>query len=933
MIKYGPEEAPINLVADASLTGAGGALSQGHDLKTARIIVFWSGKFNSAQQNYPVHEREMLAIVESLKRFRYLLQGVKFRVFTDHKPLLYLKTQQHFSARQHRWMDVLSDFDFDLHYIPGEANTMADSLSRIYSADTLGTVRATSEFVSEDKDEPKIKTTGPAIYTGTEAEVFTYAIQPSDRVTRSSSNRLPRPKDRTTYTDLAVLPLTEKARDQAIKRATKTKPKKFRPQVVEIITQDLSDSEKSSRKGGEEQEADNPRWQANLAPHSEQVAVQPTSTYGSSPPKLDTPLPQSTSPFSNQPRNTLQSAIAAQKRIPQTEDSSRLKPPARVTWSENSPAHSLSRLPLAASREQPPLDMLDPEQRNSYVSGGAYALLNNQINEKAILNKENAPTSGVKRTLSDPESPTPSVPLTSIVKMATPDLDFPKCLEYTYGDDPFFKDIFAQPDHYRNFVSSDGLLFLNDNHRRLLCIPNLRINKNNIREYLISQAHSLLAHLGSRKTSLFLRDNYWWPNLHKDVTFYCTSCTICATTKTSTQRPYGLLRPLTVPTRPWQSIGIDFVGPLPLSQTRSGDFDQITVIVDHLTSMTHLVPSETTYRAKEVAELVFDSVYKLHGLPEHIVSDRDSLFTSLFWSQLHKLIGTNLKMSTAYHPETDGFTERTNRTIMQMLRHCVDIDQKNWAIKIPLIEFALNSARSDTTGFSPFFLNSGREPGTMIWNTNLERYNGVRVFAQRMKEALMQAHDAILAARIKQTHLANRHRRPAPFSKGDYVYLSTKNITLPKGLARKLSPKYIGPFLIIEEVTRGLTFRLDLSNDLKRRGIHPVFHASLLRIHNSNDDRRFPGRSWSQMTGLGNSPSEWPVSKITTHIGRARDAHFLVQWKAGDSSWLPFSSIQHLEPLNDYLDAVGVKTIDSLSTPPTHQVTSSETTNILVSDL
>ena len=172
---------------------------------------------------------------------------------------------------------------------------------------------------------------------------------------------------------------------------------------------------------------------------------------------------------------------------------------------------------------------------------------------------------------------------------------------------------------------------------------------------------------------------------------------------------------------------------------------------------------------------------------------------------------------------------------MQMLRHCVNINQKNWAIKLPIIEFALNSARSDTTRFSPFFLNSGREPGTMIWNMHLEHYNGVRVFAQRMKEALMQAHDAILAARVKQTVLANRHRRPTPFTKDDYVYLSTKNISLPKGLARKLAPKYIGPFLIIEEVTPGLTFKLDLPSDLKQRGIHPVFHSSLLRIHNANN--------------------------------------------------------------------------------------------------
>ena len=93
---------------------------------------------------------------------------------------------------------------------------------------------------------------------------------------------------------------------------------------------------------------------------------------------------------------------------------------------------------------------------------------------------------------------------------------------------------------------------------------------------------------------------------------------------------------------------------------RNGDFDQITMIVDHLTSMTHLVPSKTTYRAKDITELIFDSAYQLHSLPESIVSNRDSLFTSTFWTELHALIGTKLRMSMAYHPESDGFTERMN---------------------------------------------------------------------------------------------------------------------------------------------------------------------------------------------------------------------------------------------------------------------------------
>jgi len=124
---------------------------------------------------------------------------------------------------------------------------------------------------------------------------------------------------------------------------------------------------------------------------------------------------------------------------------------------------------------------------------------------------------------------------------------------------------------------------------------------------------------------------------------------------------------VTVPSVPWDAIGVDFMGPLPESKDRNGSYDSVTVIIDLLTAMIHLVPSRTTYMAKDVAELMFTEVYKLHGLPRSIVSDRDVLFTSLFWTHLNKLMGVKQRMSSTYHPETDGSTEWANRTIGQML--------------------------------------------------------------------------------------------------------------------------------------------------------------------------------------------------------------------------------------------------------------------------
>jgi hypothetical protein len=354
---------------------------------------------------------------------------------------------------------------------------------------------------------------------------------------------------------------------------------------------------------------------------------------------------------------------------------------------------------------------------------------------------------------------------------------------------------------------------------------------------------------------------------------------------------------------------VDFVGPLPESSNLNGTFDMIMLAICHLTSLVHLIPTKQTYRAKDIAEVMFDRIYKHHGLPKNIVSDRDTLFTSTFWQKLNKLTGVELWMSSLFHPESDGTSERGNRTMTQMLRQCISPDQKDWVSKLPAIEFAMNSASSATTRYAPFVLNYGRMPQSMVWNSNSE-FPGVRIFAQKIKDAVLIAHDSILEAHIKQTRLANRHRKEAPFTKGDLVYLSTKNLSIPKGHARKLAPKFIGRYQILEDYKND-TFKLNLSPELKQHGLHPSFHVHLLRIHIPNDDRRFPGRQMGQLSSLGNA-EEWAVAGIATHHGKGTGALFEVTWKAGDKAWLPYQEISHLEALTQYLEAQGVDSIEKL---------------------
>jgi len=243
-------------------------------------------------------------------------------------------------------------------------------------------------------------------------------------------------------------------------------------------------------------------------------------------------------------------------------------------------------------------------------------------------------------------------------------------------------------------------------------------------------------------------------------------------------------------------------------------------------------------------------------MPDRIISDRDCLFTSNFWDHLHSMIGVSLHKSSAYHPQSDGATERANRTVIRMLRMSIAPEQRDWVQKLPAIEFAFNSATSATTGYSPFFLNFGRHPRGFSWQIDDNTLPGVRTFLNRMQIGLEKAHDAILEARVKQTRISNRQRRPAPFGKDDLVYISTANLNLPRGRARKLVPKFIGPYRIIGEITLGATYKIDLPLELRRRGIHPAFHASLLRIHISNDDIRFPSRSRLHITGIADDSAE-----------------------------------------------------------------------------
>ncbi len=469
-----------------------------------------------------------------------------------------------------------------------------------------------------------------------------------------------------------------------------------------------------------------------------------------------------------------------------------------------------------------------------------------------------------------------------------------------YPQDPLFSKVVPDVSAFSLFELQDGLLYYKPGvDERYLCIPRSITNGRRLTEVLIGQAHLVLGHFGSLRTANYIRRWYWWPTLQADCDRFCRSCPQCQTSKPSTQKPTGLLHSLPVPREPWESIGMDFVGPFPPS--RGSDY--LWVIICRLTSMVHLVPINTTTRASDLATLFIREVVRLHGLPKSIVSDRDSKFTSTFWQETHRVLGIKLLMSTSFHPQTDGASERCIRNVNQILRTLVNPDQLNWADKVPLAEFAINSSTSASSGFSPFELNYGYVPA-MLDNANSTIVRGVRDFAENARSNLLAAHDAIIASRVNQTHYANRNRRrQAEFPLNGMVYLSTKNLSLPKGRARKLAPRFIGPYRIVSRNINASTYTLDLPKELRDRRIHPVFHASLLRPFTANDKALFPNRPLELYYDFGNldDTDELVVDSISAHTWRGNKLYFTVQWADGDTTLEPFEACHELMALSEYL--------------------------------
>jgi hypothetical protein len=314
--------------------------------------------------------------------------------------------------------------------------------------------------------------------------------------------------------------------------------------------------------------------------------------------------------------------------------------------------------------------------------------------------------------------------------------------------------------------------------------------------------------------------------MKRDVGAHVALCDMCHKVKAEHQRPAGLLQPLKVPEWKWEEIGMDFIVGLP--RTRDG-YDSIWIIVDRLTKVAHFIPVRTTYTGAKLAELYMTRIVCLHGVPKKIVSDKGTQFTSRFWEKLHESMDTKLNFSSAYHPQTDGQTERTNQILEDMLRACALKHGESWDKSLPYAEFSYNNSYQASLKMAPFEALYGRKCRTpLYWSqTGESQLFGTDIIREAERQVQI-IRENLRVAQSRQKSYADGKIRDVSFQEGDYVYLKVSPIRCLRRfkVKGKLSPHYIGPFQILQQVGE-VAYRLDLPEQLS--DVHDVFHISQLK--------------------------------------------------------------------------------------------------------
>jgi RNase H-like domain found in reverse transcriptase/Integrase zinc binding domain/Chromo (CHRromatin Organisation MOdifier) domain len=440
--------------------------------------------------------------------------------------------------------------------------------------------------------------------------------------------------------------------------------------------------------------------------------------------------------------------------------------------------------------------------------------------------------------------------------------------------------LFQEGDLGNDYTTMDGLLLFKD----AIYLPSEELQ---VEAFLQCHSSPAAGHFGVSKTVELLSREYWFPKMRSKVRKFIGHCDTCRRAKPVRHSPFGLLQPLPVPSERWTDISMDFITDLPLSQ----GYDCLLVFKDRLTKMAHLVPTLKSASAEDVAQLYLSHIFRLHGLPLSIVSDRDPRFTGAFWKEFQRLLGTKVSLSTAFHPQTDGSTEVLNQVIEQYIRMFCSYQQDDWVNLLPLCEFSYNNSISSTTGMIPFVANDGRTPRFIPGLIRRHLVPQADSLVDSMTKVVSDLRANLSLAQDRYSTAANRQRSTPPtLQVGDLVFLNRKNIKTARPV-RKFDDKFFGPFAI-KRIINPVAYELDLPSSMR---IHPVFHVSLLEPKPPATIPTLISPPPPDPVTI-NDEEEFEVAAILDSrlFGRRRQLQYLVDWKGyspADRTWEPLSNV------------------------------------------
>ena len=879
---------PFVIYSDASNVAIGAVLQQDHG-KGLQPIGFMSKTISASQQNYPVHELEMLAVVEACEHWRHLIRGQKVTVRSDHHSLQHFFTQRNLSKRQVRWVENLSNFDVTIEYVKGKKNVVADALSRKDKQGqeeeeepvTFQSLGWEEEMVPAEASEEQVMTIQRSRRRGRKQMSQEEEKQDRERCRKAATEVLEKTADQPAPNAVgAVVMPTQQCTASTAKRV-RCKGRTAKGQYCWNHLKQLEGLRiKQSSLGSQVGEG---LFAERRFAHDEVVALYTGDWAWED--AGDTYLLEVT-------RDKIIDAArtnAAPGRWANDPRGSGRRANARFAYNPRSQVAMVKATRTLAKGEEV---LVNYGRAYNWSGRGGAGGAKGSVGAASSVGVGSGGAAGASSSVgAGAEQRVNGVTKVDLVAELLKECEL----------DPEYK-------LRRQQVEEKGELgarviggFIWEGGK--ICVPATE----RARTLVIHECHDAPTggHLGRDKTLAAVKLRFKWKGMDRVVADYVTSCIRCQQNKPSNQLPAGELMPLPIPTRPWQQMGIDFIGPLPL--TKSG-MDGLAMMVCRFSKMRHPVAIKMKLTAPQAVGLVVKEVVRLHGVPEVIVSDRDPRFTAGFWKEFWQCWGTKMGMSTAYHPQTDGQSERENRTLVEAVRSFVQEDQKDWDELLPLLELALNSAKQSSTGQSPFQMVYGREavlPVDVQFQTPIATAANpaVEQLQQKLQDGWERATTSMKKAQERQKTSADKKRRAVEYQVGDKVWLSTEKIVLRgnKQLDRsmKFGAKFIGPFEVVEVKNRN-AYRLQLPESFK---MHPVVNVERLKKYVDGEEQ-FPSREVEEWRPSGevvrdaNGQLEWEVERIIAQRGNERTRQYLVKWKGYplyEATWEPKRNLENSE--------------------------------------